>query len=138
MDCERFVGTGIALNAEGEKNKSKSIRIKRKAKLSMRRKFSKKFSKRLTLLQNEEGITLLDVSKSKFKTNGKDVISDTSNNQDKSSGEAQINEEFENEKGFSYEFESTEKNQVIALCIEIYLLKIHYFSPDLLYNFLIK
>ena len=117
MDCERFVGTGIALNAEGEKNKSKAIRIKRKTKFSMRRKFSKKFSKRLTLLQNEEGITLLDVSKSKFKTNGKDIISDISNNQDKSSRAAEINEEFENEKGFSYEFENTENNQVIALCI---------------------
>ena len=118
MECERFVGTGIPSNAEGEKNEKGFIRAKCKTKFSMTRNFSKKFSKRLTVLQNEEGITLLDVSKSKFNVNGKDIINDISNNQEKSTSAAQINGEFENEKGHSYEFANTEKNQVIALSIK--------------------
>ena len=126
MECERFIGTGIASNEEGEKNKNEFIRAKGNTRFSMTRKFSKRFSKRLTLAQNEEGITLLDVSKSKFNSNEKDVINDISNNQEKSVGAAQMNGEFENEKECLYEFANTEKDQVIALSIKIHLLKINY------------
>ena len=114
MECERFVGTGIASNAEGEKCKPEVIHARRKRKLSMTRTFSKKSSKREALLHKDEAITLLDVFRSKFDDVDKGVTNDILIDQDKSFTTTQVNEKFKNDIRQSYDWINEEINQVTA------------------------
>ena len=114
MECERFVGTGIASKAKGENCNPQVVHTKNKRKLSMRLTFSTKSSKRETLLNNEEDITLLVVTRSKFDDEEKGEINDILNDQDKSSTSTQVKDNFVNDKGQSYDFTNDEINQVIA------------------------
>ena len=114
MKCARFVGTGITSTSDGEKSTSELIRAKCKRKLSMKQTFSKKSSKSSTPLHNEEDITLLDATRSKFDDIEKCAINDTNYQQHKSSTTVQLNGKFEKDKGKSNEFGDEKINQVMA------------------------
>ena len=112
MECERFVGTGIASNTEREKCKPQVIHTKRKRKLSKTRTFSKNSLKRETLLHNDENVTLLDVSRSKYEGDVKGESNDILNHQDKSSTTTLVNGKFENDNRQPYGIVKEEINQV--------------------------
>ena len=113
MKCERFVGTGITSTLDGEKSTSEVILKKCKRKLSMKRNFSKKSSKSSTPLHNEENITLLDGTRSKFDGIEKCAVNDSLNQKHNSSTTVQVNGKFENDKVKSYEFVDETINQVM-------------------------
>ena len=112
MECERFVGTGIASNTEREKCKAEVIHTKRKRKTSMTRAFSKNSSNRESLQHNDENITLLGASRSKFEGDEKGESNDILNHQDKSSTTTLVNGKFENDNGQPYGIVKEEINQV--------------------------
>ena len=107
MDCERFVGSGILLNAGGEKTEPKIVHNK------YSRSVSSKSSERLSRRHDEVHIALLDVVKPENNSDEHVVANDILNYDQRSLSTSQVNFEVKRNDEHLNELQNKETKKVI-------------------------